>query len=213
MYDLMDQLLYSQTEFLRGAVYDFGCGESPYREWLLQHVDSYTGVDWTDSQHRITADIVADLNAPLPIADAAADVVVSLSVMEHLREPQVMLSEAHRILKPGGSILLQVPFMWWVHEAPHDYYRYTRYGLQYLFDKAGFVDIRIFPQTGFWAMWTLKFNYQSMRLIRGPWVARKLMRAILGTVWAINQRLAPALDRHWKAEEETAGYLVVARRP
>lgn len=213
IYESVDRLLSAHVGFLRGAAYDLGCGESPYRDWLLRYVDSYTGVDWSSSLHTVSPDIVADLNGPLPIADAVADVVLSLSVMEHLREPRVMLGEVRRILKPGGRILLQVPFMWWVHEAPHDYYRYTRHGLQYLFEKTGFVDIRIYPQTGFWAMWILKFNYQSKRLIRGPWLARKLAKSMLGALWAIDQRLALVLDRHWKAEEETAGYFVVARTP
>ena len=77
------------------------------------------------------ADIVADLNKPLPIESEVADVVVSISVLEHLCEPMTMLSESFRILKPGGSILLQVPWQWWIHEAPYDFYRYSPYGLNY----------------------------------------------------------------------------------
>ena len=118
-------------------------------------------MNWSNSPHDLKADIVANLNEALPIENQVADSVISLSVMEHLREPQLFLSEAHRILKPGGAIILQVPFMWWVHEAPHDYFRYTRYGLEYMFEKAGFSAIQIYPQTGFWTTWTLKFNYQS----------------------------------------------------
>ena len=90
-----------------------------------------------------------------------------------------MLNEAYRILKPGRTIILQVPFMWSVHEAPHDYFRYTCYGLQHVFRKAGFMDVRVEATTGFWVMWTLKFNYQSARLIRGPWPIRKLMSALM----------------------------------
>jgi ubiquinone/menaquinone biosynthesis C-methylase UbiE len=132
--------------------------------------------------------------------------------MEHLREPQTMLNEAYRILKPGGTMVMQVPFMWWVHEAPFDFFRFTRYGLQYMFEKAGFGDVQVIPQTGFWVMWTLKFNYQSARLIRGPWPVRKLMVMLIRIVWAIDQRVAPWLDKHWTCEEETAGYFITARK-
>ncbi|WOJ92971.1 class I SAM-dependent methyltransferase [Congregibacter variabilis] len=193
-------------------LYDLGCGEVPYKEWLLNYCDQYIGVDWSNSLHNLKADIVADLNEPLPIMSCNADTVLSLSVMEHLREPRSFLAEAHRILKPGGAMILQVPFMWGVHEAPHDYFRYTNFGLKYLFEKAGFVDIVVHPQTGFWAMWTMKFNYQTARLIRGPWAVRKCMSLLLNLVWTINQTVAPRLDNYWKSENEAAGYFVVARK-
>lgn len=196
----------------RGHLYDLGCGEMPYREWLLNYVDQYTGVDWGGSPHELKADILADLNEPLPINTEIADTVISISVMEHLHEPQIFLKEACRILKPGGAIILQVPFMWWIHEEPYDYYRYTHHGLQYMFEKAGFRDIGIFPQTGFWVMWALKFNYQSVRLIRGPWPIRKIIALLLRGIWEMDQRIAPWLDKYWKCQGETAGYFVVAKK-
>jgi SAM-dependent methyltransferase len=212
IYDIGDAWLNRFKEHYKGHIYDLGCGEMPFKSWLLNYADQYTGVDWGSTLHELKADILADLNDPLPIDNEAADTVMSLSVMEHLREPQLFLNEAHRILKPGGSIVLQVPFMWWVHEAPYDYYRYTHYGLQYMFKKAGFTDITIYPQTGFWVMWTLKFNYQSIRLIRGPWLIRKAMALLMRVIWTIDQPIAAWLDKHWKSEDETAGYFVVATK-
>lgn len=81
-----------------------------------------------------------------------------------------------------------------------------------MFEKAGFSNITVYPQTGFWVMWTLKFNYQTTRLIRGPWPVRKLISLLMRGVWAIDQRIAPLLDRYWKSEGETAGYFVVAKK-
>lgn len=212
VYEINHEFLKRLSDNFRGHLYDLGCGEMPYKSWLLNYADHYTGVDWGSTLHELKADILADLNEPLPIESEVADTVMSLSVMEHLREPQVFLDEAHRILKPGGSMVLQVPFMWWVHEAPYDFYRYTRYGLQYMFEKAGFTEITIHPQTGFWVMWTLKFNYQTTRLVRGPWPIRKVMALLMRGIWAIDQRVAPWLDKYWKGEGETAGYFVVARK-
>lgn len=212
IYDVSDAWLTRFTDQYKGHLYDLGCGEMPYKSWLLNYADQYTGVDWDSTLHELKADILADLNEPLPIESEVADTVISLSVMEHLREPQVFLREAHRILKPRGAMILQVPFMWWVHEAPYDYYRYTRFGLQYLFEKAGFVDVQVYPSTGFWTMWTLKFNYQTARLVRGASLIRKVVGLILRGVWAIDQRIAPWIDKHWKGESETAGYFVVAKK-
>ena len=76
--------------------------EAPYRAFFEQYVDRYIGIDWSESLHEIHADIIAKLNAPLPMASEFADTVVSISVLEHLCEPQIMLGEACRILKPGG---------------------------------------------------------------------------------------------------------------
>lgn len=212
IYDINDRFLESSVDVLKGHLYDLGCGEMPYRDWLSRYVETYTGVDWAESLHDVRADILADLNAPLPIESAVADTVVSFSVMEHLREPQMFLNETFRILKSGGAMILQVPFMWSVHEAPHDFYRYTSYGLRYMFEKAGFSDIQVRAQTGFWVMWTLKLNYQLRRAEKGVWPVRQLIRLFLRAFWAIDQRVAPVLDRVWKSEEETAGYFVVARK-
>jgi SAM-dependent methyltransferase len=199
-------------KFYKGNLYDLGCGEMPYREWFLQYASTYTGVDWEKSLHNIGANIVADLNEPLPIEDGAADTVISLSVLEHLREPAMFLQETHRILKPGGVLVLQVPFMWWEHEVPHDYYRFTRYGLSYLLRKAGFATVEVHAQTGFWLMWILKFNYQTTRLIRGPRISRRVVTAMLEPIWLLAQHLARWLDRRWATEGETAAYFAVATK-
>jgi SAM-dependent methyltransferase len=211
-YELMDAFLSAHTENFRGCLYDLGCGEQVYREWLLRYADSYVGVDWSATQHQLKADVIADLNQPLEIEDGVADSIVSLSVMEHLCEPLTFLTEAFRILKHGGVLTLQVPFMWWVHEAPNDYFRYTRYGLEYLLKKAGFVEVEVVPQSGFWVMWTLKFNYQTTRLIRGRRPVRWLVSRALRVVWAIDQKIAPILDRRWDCDGETSGYFVVAKK-
>lgn len=212
VYDTSDDFLQRFTPHYKGQLYDLGCGEMPYKAWLLNYANSYTGVDWGSTLHELKADILADLNEPLPIESGVADTVISLSVMEHLREPQMLLNEAHRILKDGGTIILQVPFMWQVHEAPYDYLRYTRYGLQYMFEKASFQNIEIYPQTGFWVMWTLKFNYQTTRLVRGPWFVRKIIGLSLRFMWAVNQPIARWMDKYWSCEAETAGYYVVASK-
>lgn len=198
---------------LNGVTYDLGCGRRPYEKDILNIADSYVGVDWSNTLHGLHADIIADLNKPLPIDDGVADTVVSFQVLEHLCEPQVMLSEAHRILKSGGNILITVPFQWWVHEAPHDYYRYTRYGLEYMLAKAGFVDVVVEESTGFWAMWFLKLNYQTARLVRGPLPLRWLVRACFLPLWLVDQIIAPVMDRYWPAPQETTGYSVTARKP
>ena len=214
VYQNADSFLEQYSDLYRGVLYDLGCGESPYRNFFLQHADKYIGVDWSGSFHEITADIVADLNKVLPIESEVADTIISLSVMEHLSEPQVMLNEAYRILKPEGHIILQVPWQWHIHEAPYDFFRFTPYGLKNLFDKAGFQDIVVKPQSGFFSTWILKANYFSTRFIRGPKFIAWFVKMALLPIWTIGQWLAPfldKLDKNWEAE--STGYFVTAKKP
>lgn len=197
---------------LYGVVYDLGCGKRPFEDDILKYADQYVCVDWINTLHGLRADIVANLNEPLPIADNVADHVVSFQVMEHLSEPQIMLNEAFRILRKDGLIYLSVPFQWHIHEAPWDYYRYTRYGLEHLFNKSGFSDVEIEAVTGFWVMWVLKLNYQLVRLVREHYPFNWLIRALLIPIWLIDQCIACLLDRFWPAEGETAWYFVTARK-
>ncbi len=199
-------------KYIQGTVYDLGCGERPYEPDILTVAQKYIGVDWGETLHTLKADIVADLNKPLPIESSVADTVTSFQVMEHLCEPQVFLSEAYRILK-GGRILLTVPFQWWVHEAPYDYFRYTPFGLKYLFEKAGFVDVEIAPSGGFFVMWILKMNYFSSRFVRGPRPLRLLIRSLLIPLWFFDQVFAPYLDTlDRKPTLEAPGYVVLVRK-
>jgi SAM-dependent methyltransferase len=214
IYNIGDRFLLKYSQLYKGVLYDLGAGESPFKDFFLQHADRYIAVDWAGSYHDTNADIAADLNAPLPIETEVADTVVSLSVMEHLCEPQMMLNEAFRILKPNGAIVLQVPWQWWIHEAPYDFFRYTPYGLKYLFDRAGFIDVVVEPQSGFFTMWILKMNYFSLRFVLGPKPLRWLIKAGLVPCWSVGQILAPLLDkldRNWAAE--ASGYYVTARKP
>ena len=147
------------------------------------------------------------------MASACAVTVICLSVLEHLCEPQTLLDEAFRIMKPGAAIILQVPWQWWIHEAPYDFFRYTPYGLKYMFEKAGFVNIEVEATTGFFSIWFIKWNYFSLRFIKGPRFVRGIKKAAVMPLWYIGQKIAPALDKldkNWAAE--TQGYFVVAKK-
>jgi len=212
-YRMLDDFLESRRGYFKGALYDMGCGEAPFKEWFLRSADSYTGVDWAASAHDVKADIIADLNKELPIRGEAADTITALSVLEHLCEPGTFLKESHRVLKRNGHMLISVPFQWWEHEAPHDYYRYTSRGLRYALEKAGFEVVEILPQGGFFTMWFLKFNYFTLRFVRGPRPVRSVLRFLGGLVWHADQLAAPLLDKlDGYPALETCGFYAVARK-
>ena len=213
IYKLMDRFIRKHSGQCRGQIFDLGCGDAPYKDFLLQNAESYVGVDWSGSQHENNEDVTADLNHPLPINNEVADTVVSFSVIEHLSEPQVMLHECYRIMRPGAVLLLQVPWQWQLHESPHDYYRYTEYGLRHMLTKAGFIDVVVEPQSGVFTTIVMKINYFSRRFVRGSRVIKLALNLILIPVWYFGQIVAPLLDRldkNWSAE--TTGFFVVARK-
>jgi SAM-dependent methyltransferase len=214
LYKISDNFLNKYASNYKGVLYDLGCGTRIYEEYFLQFADTYIGVDWGASVHDLKADIAADLNKPLPIDANSADTIICLSVLEHLCEPQILLNEAYRIMKPGGAIILQVPWQWWIHEAPYDFFRYTPYALKYMFEKAGFTQVEVEPTSGFFSMWFIKMNYFSLRFIKGPKIFRGIKKAIFLPFWYIGQKIAPTLDRkfdkNWAAEAQ--GYYVVAKK-
>lgn len=213
IYDNWDKWLLEYAKYYKGILVDLGCGTAPYKFFFLQYTNKYIGVDWTNTLHNSKADVVSNLNEKVELADNYADTIISLSVMEHLCEPQCFLNESYRILKNNGFIILQVPWMWWIHEAPYDYFRYTPYGLKYMFEKAGYKNVHIQPTTGFFTMWVLKMNYFSLKWIKGSKIRKIITKAILLPIWYITQKAAPFLDnmhRGWSLE--SAGFFVIAKK-
>ena len=85
-------------------------------------------------------DFVMDVTN-LGFSDNSFDYIFMLEVLEHVTEPSDAMSEIYRCLKPGGKLFMSTPFIFGIHDAPNDYYRYTKFGLKYLARK--FQDIEI----------------------------------------------------------------------
>ena len=143
-----------------------GNREEVYREEFFKDTE-YRGVDfWADK-------FVIENEAPgaehtLPFGDHQFDLLVTTKViMEHISEPSKALSEFHRVLKPGGEAFVIAPLVRRQHQAPYDYFRYTEYGLQYLFKKAGFQDIQLTHTNG-WAVTATSYAYFFQRGLGAP---------------------------------------------
>jgi SAM-dependent methyltransferase len=115
-----------------GRVIDVGCGMQPYRHLLGKGVVEYVGVD---RQGALTNPTIEGTAEALPAADASFDVVLCTMVLEHVVDPRRVLAEARRVLKPNGRVVLTVPGVWPAHEVPHDYWRFTKFGLQQLMQE------------------------------------------------------------------------------
>lgn len=146
---LLKSLRHASEKYARGVLLDVGCGGQPYRALFQPHVERYVGVDTPASvRSRVDAAAVA---SQLPFADATFDTILCTEVLEHLSDPSAGVSEMARTLRRGGYLILTTPQMWHLHEAPYDFFRYTRYGLTHLCRRAALDVVEIRPHGGAWA--------------------------------------------------------------
>lgn len=190
-------------------VLDAGAGEGRYAPLFARR--RYCGVDLavgdaTWDYGRL--DAVADLTA-LPFRPGQFAAAIHIVTIEHLAEPARALQEIACALAPGGLLLVAAPHEWEIHQAPHDYFRYTRYGLRYLLEKAGFEVLEVRPAGGF-------FRLLARRLLNGlqffsggiRWVAF-VPAAMLLVPPALILPFFDFLDRD---RNFTLGYIATARK-
>ena len=133
---------------IEGNVLDFGCGSKPY-ESLFTNAKSYVGVDIKISGHDhkdSKVDFYYD-GKTLLFPDNHFDSIVSFEVFEHIFNLDTVLTELRRVLKPGGHIIITIPFAWEEHEIPYDFARYTTYGIKHIFEKNKFDVLEIIKTT------------------------------------------------------------------
>ncbi len=212
--------------YVSGDLLDVGCGHKPYAALFATQVRRHIGLDYppTVDQHMTVGyrapqvDIYGDGTA-LPLRDAAVDTVLCTQVLEHCAEPGAVMAEIARVLKPGGHLVLTAPQEWGLHQEPHDYYRFTRYGLQHLAEAHGLRIEYVTARGGFWAMmgqrWSayLYDNYARPFRRRGQRLLFLLAAAFVLPASALTQLLSLGLDRLQPLPMNTLGHILVATKP
>jgi SAM-dependent methyltransferase len=158
--------------------------------------------------------VVMDAHS-LAFRDRSFDVVLATEILEHLPEPQRAVDEMRRVLRPGGSVVLTTRFLFPLHDAPGDYYRYTRYGLAHLFRQ--FDQVEIVEETD--AMGTLAVLVQRLA-IQADTVGSRAVSQVWHLVARVVRRLSFLITREYGDGRErrtvqpmmTSGYYLVARR-
>jgi len=197
-------------QYARGKLADLGCGEKPYKEMVADFVELHVGIDHPDSLHdKSQIDLIGSAYR-LPVKDEMFDSVLCTYVLEHLEEPHRAIAEAHRILKKGGCGIYTVPFFWHLHEAPRDFFRFTKYGLKYLFESNGFEILELRALSGFCVTFGQEFAY-FLNQFRGRrrinplyWLVPPLITLILV--------IAYVLSKIEKSEDFTIEYIIVVRK-
>jgi SAM-dependent methyltransferase len=156
----------------RGSLLDLGCGKVPLYVAYHSFVEKTTCVDWSNSLHENDfLDFEVDLTGVLPFQDGEFDTIILSDVLEHIPVPEHLWAEMSRILSENGKIVLNVPFCYWVHEEPHDFYRYTEFALRRYVADAGLKLNHLEPLGG--APEVLA-DILAKVLVGVPWIGRHL---------------------------------------
>jgi SAM-dependent methyltransferase len=203
---VLRQAVQQHAHYAQGWLLDLGCGEQPYRD-VFNHVERYIAFDLApNSRMDVCGNAIA-----LPFRDAVFDTVLCNEVLEHVPQPDTLMNEAARVLKPQGVLLLTTPQTWGLHLEPHDFCRYTKYGLRYLAEKTGLEVVDVAPTCGLWATLaqrladTIVYTYAAGR---SRWVAKPLCLLLAPVLM-----LGYGLDKLFGKRGDTLDHVMVARRP
>mgnify|MGYP006273963981 CR=1 FL=1 len=186
-----------------GVLYDYGCGGMPYRGELEPRLARYVGIDLPDNPlAEVTVDAIGDVGLP----DGEADVLLSTQVLEHVPDPHAYLREAHRLLKPGGSLILSTHGLFKHHPDPADYWRWTESGLALQLQRAGFEVVRSERDFGLMSAGLYLVQDSALRALR--WRSLRVLPALLfQSLVALTSRL-----ERLKRSGDAMTWIVLARR-
>ena len=200
-----------------GILLDLGAGNQPFRVWYSGLAEKCVAVDVAPAPG---LDVLS-MAAPLPFGSASFDTVLCTSVLEHVHDAEAAVSEIARILKPGGRLIITVPFLYPTHEAPYDFWRTTHWGLRSVLTRHGLEVDTVAAQGGpvllvshylFGGLAQL-LMLSAKRMGRfGSLIDNRSVRAVLaGPQDLIRSRLSYRLTRLSRAV--SLGYMAIARKP
>lgn len=199
------------SRYAKGRLIDLGCGKVPLYGAYRGLVSEVVCVDWPDSPHGgLHVDLEADLGQVLPFDAASFDTVVLSDVLEHVPEPALLWQEMARLLAPGGHAFVNVPFMYGVHEAPHDYYRYTEFALRRFAEKAG-LELPVLLNVG--GSQHVLADLLAKHLAQLPLVGAPLAALTQGAVTLTDRSAWGRRLTERTGSRFTLGYFMVARAP
>jgi SAM-dependent methyltransferase len=210
IYELEKALLSALDRYAAGDVLDTGCGSMPYRERILERASGYAGLDV--EQRTAGVQYICSVTDMAPVPSAMYDTVLCSEVLEHVAKPAAALAEIQRVLKPGGRLVLSVPFLGRLHEEPHDYYRFTRHALTELLSEVS-MGVESITPTG--SVGAFLGHQVSTILIGGTWHIPLLKWIAFAVNAAFVVLPSVLLDRLLGPlrNKLPLGYVVVARKP
>ena len=191
----------------RGRLLDAGCGARPYVRELAAGTGSVIALELDRKRYGGPPPEVWGSTLELPFRDESFDTVFSSQVLEHVPEPAQMVAEIARVLKPDGHLILTAPHIWGIHEEPHDYFRFTGFGLEHLARRAGLEPLSTRAMAGYWVTAGARFCHYLQQFEKIG------LRLLTRPLYAIVQLVALLLDRLHRVESDAWNFILVARKP
>lgn len=192
-----------------GKLLDIGCGTKPFESFFSTRVEEHIGFDHDGCLHnKDNINVLGDIYN-MPFENCTFESAISTAVLEHLEEPQQAINETYRVLKKDGIAIFSCPFIWHIHEEPRDFFRYSEFGLDYMFKKAGFDVLEIVPLSGFWVTFGQLLAYVIKRENENKFIGKiNLLNPILYLI----QKISSKLDKKHKHTEWTWMYIIVVKK-
>ena len=187
---------------------DIGCGDMPFKAHLPQQVTQYDTLDVESRTEGVT--YIASAMDMRMIPDDSYDSAMCFEVLEHVPNPFIAAAEMHRVLKPGGTLVISVPHMWPIHEAPHDYLRFTYFGIKNVLESNGFEIVTIEISGGLLTYFGHNIASVLLGLTYHIPVVKQIMFFLVK--WLIVLPWAWIDDRVFRSEITPLEYLCVARK-
>jgi len=150
-------------------------------------------------------DIVGDIT-DYDFKGAQFDVIFMIEVLEHVADVHKVPDVLHEVLKPEGVLVLSTPFIFPIHDAPYDFYRYTKYGLAHLFKS--FKDVDIQPRNS----WAESVNVLIARTYKEKKVSFRILGAFMVVYALLLQPIHWVMGKVFKSDFMTSGYLMTAKK-
>lgn len=208
LYGLYRELAPRLRRYSHGRMLDAGCGTMPYRSLVLGQVDQYVGFDIERRTDGV--EYVGDIEDLEPVPSGSVDVILCSEVLEHVSHPPAALRACHRVLKPGGTLIVTTPFLARLHEEPYDFFRYTEHGLRTLFTDAGF-EIEDMASTG--SLLSFLGHQAATMLVIPIWHVKGLKTVAFSAVSWLITRPCSWVDRRLPGRRVLPlGYVTIGRR-
>jgi 2-polyprenyl-3-methyl-5-hydroxy-6-metoxy-1,4-benzoquinol methylase len=195
----------------KGRLLDLACGTVPLYGAYRGFVTDNICVDWSNTPHKSEyLDYELDLTEGLPFGDNSFDTIILSDVLEHIPVPDRLWREMARVLSVNGRVIANVPFYYWVHEQPYDYFRYTEFALRRFVQTSGLRVIQLQRIGGAPEVITDIFAKTILRVpkvgqllaLLAQWVTSVFIRTSLGK--KVSQATSPTFP---------LGYFLVAEKP
>ena len=155
----------------------------------------------------------------LPFSPHSFDAVLCIEVLEHTTDPYTSIEEIARVLNESGSVMITAPLNAPLHEEPNDYFRFTKYGLRFLIERAGLEANRVMPLGGTWLSFGQRlsgFLYRALGArtgTMGEQIPRPIFGPVITLICAAIQMTAAGIETFWYEEAGTMGYAIMAEKP